>query len=285
MSIQRFIESRPANRRSGALLAHAALDVGLDVGQEEVVGVPASLRQLGLELAEHAELRVVGVGLVQVVLVVRRSRRRSCRPRRARCRRCSPRGRAAPRTRRRRSRRRPGPTTRTSVKKLAASEKCTAAPPSIRSRSPNGRLDGVEGDGSDYNKAHRARARRIRFAARCARCRSREFGGPEVLRVVRGPRRPSPGDGELLIRVARAGVNFGDTHQRAGPVHRQARAAVRARRRGGGQVVDGGHGFEAGDRVVALLETGGYAECAVAPAAQTFAHPRRRCPTTPRWRC
>ena len=31
-----------------------------------------------------------------------------------------------------------GPTTRTSVKKLAASEKCTAEPPSMRSRSPNG---------------------------------------------------------------------------------------------------------------------------------------------------
>src|SRR4051812_22407558 len=31
-----------------------------------------------------------------------------------------------------------GPTTRTSVKKLAASEKCVADPPSIRSRSPNG---------------------------------------------------------------------------------------------------------------------------------------------------
>ena len=31
-----------------------------------------------------------------------------------------------------------GPTGRTSVKKLAASEKWTAAPPSIRSRSPNG---------------------------------------------------------------------------------------------------------------------------------------------------
>ena len=31
-----------------------------------------------------------------------------------------------------------GPTTRTSVKKLAASAKWTADPPSIRSRSPNG---------------------------------------------------------------------------------------------------------------------------------------------------
>ena len=33
-----------------------------------------------------------------------------------------------------------GPTTRTSAKKLAASEKCTAEPPSMRSRSPNGVL-------------------------------------------------------------------------------------------------------------------------------------------------
>ena len=33
-----------------------------------------------------------------------------------------------------------GPTTRTSVKKLAASEKCTAEPPSMRSRSPKGVL-------------------------------------------------------------------------------------------------------------------------------------------------
>ena len=33
-----------------------------------------------------------------------------------------------------------GPTGRTSVKKLAASEKCTAEPPSARSRSPNGVL-------------------------------------------------------------------------------------------------------------------------------------------------
>ena len=33
-----------------------------------------------------------------------------------------------------------GPTGRTSVKKLAASEKCTAAPPSMRSRSPKGVL-------------------------------------------------------------------------------------------------------------------------------------------------
>ena len=41
----------------------------------------------------------------------------------------------------------------------------------------------------------------------------KEFGGPEVLELVELPR-PEPGDGEVLIRVARAGMNFADTHQR-----------------------------------------------------------------------
>ena len=40
-----------------------------------------------------------------------------------------------------------------------------------------------------------------------------EFGGPDVLRLVDLPV-PEPGEGELLIRVDRAGLNFGDTHQR-----------------------------------------------------------------------
>ena len=40
-----------------------------------------------------------------------------------------------------------------------------------------------------------------------------EFGGPEVLQVVDLPR-PEPGDGEVLIEVSRAGMNFADTHQR-----------------------------------------------------------------------
>ena len=40
-----------------------------------------------------------------------------------------------------------------------------------------------------------------------------EFGGPEVLELVDLPV-PEPGDGEVLIRVSRAGMNFADTHQR-----------------------------------------------------------------------
>ena len=37
-----------------------------------------------------------------------------------------------------------------------------------------------------------------------------EFGGPEVLRVVEVPK-PEAGDGELLIEVSRAGMNFADS--------------------------------------------------------------------------
>jgi NADPH2:quinone reductase len=40
-----------------------------------------------------------------------------------------------------------------------------------------------------------------------------EFGGPEVLELVELPT-PVPGDGEVLFRVSRAGMNFADTHQR-----------------------------------------------------------------------
>jgi NADPH:quinone reductase len=40
-----------------------------------------------------------------------------------------------------------------------------------------------------------------------------EFGGPEVLKLTDLPV-PSPGPGQVLVRVTRAGMNFADTHQR-----------------------------------------------------------------------
>ena len=39
-----------------------------------------------------------------------------------------------------------------------------------------------------------------------------EFGGPEVLKTVELPE-PTPGPGEVLIEVDRAGINYADTHQ------------------------------------------------------------------------
>src|SRR6266540_6007219 len=43
----------------------------------------------------------------------------------------------------------------------------------------------------------------------------REFGGPEVLRIVDVPM-PAPGPGEVLVKVAGASVNFADVMVREG---------------------------------------------------------------------
>lgn len=91
-----------------------------------------------------------------------------------------------------------------------------------------------------------------------------EVGGPEVLRVSDVPE-PQPGEGEVLVDVALAGVNFGDTHQREGQYIAERELPFVL----GGEVA----GTVGGRRVVALLETGGYAERAVAPAARTFEIP------------
>ena len=41
--------------------------------------------------------------------------------------------------------------------------------------------------------------------------RIERFGGPEVMDLVELPD-PEPGNGEVVVEVARAGVNFADTH-------------------------------------------------------------------------
>ncbi|MEO3828088.1 NADPH:quinone oxidoreductase family protein [Actinomadura sp. B10D3] len=85
-----------------------------------------------------------------------------------------------------------------------------------------------------------------------------EFGGPEVLNVTELPD-PVAGPGHLLIDVARAGINYADTHQ----AENSYLAASTLPMVPGGEVVG-----TAGDRrVVALVGTGGYAEKAVAPEA------------------
>jgi len=38
-----------------------------------------------------------------------------------------------------------------------------------------------------------------------------QFGGPEVLEHVE-IEEPTPGEGEVLVEVARSGINFADTH-------------------------------------------------------------------------
>lgn len=93
-----------------------------------------------------------------------------------------------------------------------------------------------------------------------------EFGGPEVLKLVEVPV-PEPGDGEVLVRVTRAGLNFADTHQR----RNEYLAAAELPLTPGAEVA--GIREDTGERVVALCGTGGYAEYATAPEHLTFPVP------------
>lgn len=93
-----------------------------------------------------------------------------------------------------------------------------------------------------------------------------EWGGPEVLRLVDLPV-PEPGAGQVLIRVSRAGLNFADTHQRTNSYLAKAELPFIP----GAEVA--GVREDTGQRVVALVGSGGYAEWATAPAALTFPVP------------
>ena len=96
-------------------------------------------------------------------------------------------------------------------------------------------------------------------------CQIQEFGGPEVLQVVDVPK-PEPGDGEVLIEVSRAGMNFADTHQRENSYLARYEVPLVL----GGEVVGT---TPDGQRVVALMATGGYAEYAVAHESTVFPIP------------
>jgi NADPH2:quinone reductase len=93
-----------------------------------------------------------------------------------------------------------------------------------------------------------------------------EFGGPEVLELVDLPR-PEPGDGEVLIEVRRAGLNFADTHQRTNSYVAKAELPLVP----GSEVA--GIRVDTNERVVALCGKGGYAQFAVAPDELTFPVP------------
>jgi NADPH2:quinone reductase len=93
-----------------------------------------------------------------------------------------------------------------------------------------------------------------------------EFGGPEVLRLVELPE-PQPGAGEVLVKVTRAGVNFADTHTRTNSYVQRATLPLVP----GGEVA--GTLADTGERVVALVGSGGYAEYATAPRELAFPIP------------
>jgi putative PIG3 family NAD(P)H quinone oxidoreductase len=87
-------------------------------------------------------------------------------------------------------------------------------------------------------------------------------GGPEVLRLAARPM-PQPAHGQVVIRVAWAGVNRPDALQRAGAYAPPPGASDLPGLEAAGEVValgDGVAGIAPGDQVCALLPGGGYAE-------------------------
>ncbi len=109
----------------------------------------------------------------------------------------------------------------------------------------------------------------------------REAGGPEVLVPARRPV-PQPGEGEVLIRVAAAGVNRPDCLQRQGSYPPPPGASDIPGLEVAGEVVAVGPGSgkggvsapTVGERVCALVTGGGYAEYCLAPAPQCLPVPK-----------
>jgi putative PIG3 family NAD(P)H quinone oxidoreductase len=93
-------------------------------------------------------------------------------------------------------------------------------------------------------------------------------GGPEQLRAAMRPL-PHPGEGEVLIRVAAAGVNRPDVMQRQGRYPPPPGASDIPGLEIAGEIAELGakvSGLSLGEKVTALLPGGGYAEYAVAAA-------------------
>jgi NADPH2:quinone reductase len=86
-----------------------------------------------------------------------------------------------------------------------------------------------------------------------------EFGGPDAMQVVDLPD-PQPGEGEVVVEVARAGINFADTHAtRDDYLAKQTLPLIP-----GGEVAGR---TPDGQRVAALVASGGYAERIALPEA------------------
>lgn len=100
-------------------------------------------------------------------------------------------------------------------------------------------------------------------------------GGPEVLKPVTVPI-PVPGHGQIVIRVAYAGVNRPDALQRAGLYAPPPSASPLPGLEASGTVVALGPNvtrWSIGDKVTALLPGGGYAEYAVTHEAHALPVP------------
>ncbi|HEX5894189.1 MAG TPA: zinc-binding dehydrogenase [Solirubrobacterales bacterium] len=84
-----------------------------------------------------------------------------------------------------------------------------------------------------------------------------EFGGPELLKPVEVPD-PEPSDGEVVVDVARAGMNFADTHAIRNDYLAEQTLPLIPGGEVSGTTPDG-------RRVAAILQSGGYAQKVAVP--------------------
>lgn len=99
-------------------------------------------------------------------------------------------------------------------------------------------------------------------------------GGPEVLELQEWPD-PEPGDGQLLVRVEAAGINYRDVYDREGDYGGGAPPKIEGIEGAGlvEAVGAGVEGFELGYRVAWASAPGSYAELVLVDAARAVAVP------------
>src|SRR5512146_1841243 len=104
------------------------------------------------------------------------------------------------------------------------------------------------------------------------------FGGPDVLRIEEAPD-PQPDSGEVVVRVAAAGVNPVDTYIRTGTYARKPALPYTPGMDGAGMITAVGAGvarYKPGDRVyTAGSISGTYAELALCTEAQVHPLPEK----------
>lgn len=100
-------------------------------------------------------------------------------------------------------------------------------------------------------------------------------GGPEVMHLTTGPV-PQPEPGEVLVKVAAAGINRPDIQQRKGAYPPPPGASPILGLEAAGDIValgEGVTGWHIGDRVTGLCNGGAYAEYVAIPAGQCLPWP------------
>jgi NADPH2:quinone reductase len=94
----------------------------------------------------------------------------------------------------------------------------------------------------------------------------RQTGGPEVLELTEVSV-PEPGDGEVVVDVAAAGVNYIDTYHRSGAYPLEMPCGIGLEGAGRVSAVGPGSDFTVGERVAWFGSRGSYAEQVVLPTA------------------